>query len=85
MVHLETGSFYRARTVTGEAITFRVVAADDEGWPTVDLFSPEGPEPNVWLNTRLLQWIAPGEQRESALSLATEETIEALEVRESEP
>ncbi len=84
MVHLEAGSFYRARTVSGEAVTFRVIAADDEGWPTVDLLSPEGPEPNVWLNTRLLQWIAHGERREAALSLATEETIEALEQSERE-
>lgn len=77
-MHLEAGKSYRARTANGELIAFTVIDEGDGVWLTVDLDSREGPEPNVALNTRLLLWIS-SERRETAMSKAAEEVIEALE------
>lgn len=75
---LEPGRTYRAKTANGDLIKFTIVALNDGLWPTVDLDSLEGPEPNVLLNTRLLLWIS-SDARTIALSKAADEVIEALE------
>jgi hypothetical protein len=76
---LEAGKSYRAKTAQGEQISFLVTHTGDGAWLTVDLDSADGPEPGVWLNTRLLLWISTDLQRTMAVSRATEEVIEALE------
>ena len=78
-MQLEAGKSYRAKTAQGEQISFLVTNAGDGVWPTVDLDTADGPEPGVWLNTRLLLWISTELQRTTAMSKATEEVIEALE------
>lgn len=78
-MRLQAGKSYRAKTANGELIGFTVLDEGDGIWLTVDLDSAEGPEPNVALNTRLLLWISSEQQREIAMSKATEEVIVALE------
>jgi hypothetical protein len=78
-MELEPGRTYRAKTANGDLIKFTVVRLNDEDWPTVDLDSLEGPEPNVFLNTRSLLWISLETRRAAALSKAADEVIEALE------
>jgi hypothetical protein len=78
-MELEPGRSYRAKTADGDFIKFTVVMLNDGVWPTVDLDSQDGPEPNVFLNTRLLLWISLETRRAAALSKAADEVIEALE------
>lgn len=73
---------YRARTAAGQKITFTVLEPGENGvWATVDLKSPDGAEPNVWLNTSQLLWIS-AEARRAAISKAADEVLEALEKAE---
>ena len=76
---LEPGRTYRAKTANGDLIGFTIVSLNDGVWPTVDLDSLEGPEPNVFLNTRLLLWVSSETRRVAALTKAADEVIEALE------
>jgi hypothetical protein len=72
------GKAYRARTAAGDVITFTVIEEGPE-WPLVDLDTPDGPEPGVWLNTRQLLWISTETHRGDAVLKATAEVIESLE------
>ncbi len=78
-MRLEQGKSYRAKTAKGEQIRFTVTDCSDAAWPTVDLDGADGPEPGVWLNTRLLLWISTELRRKEAVSKAADEIIEALE------
>ncbi len=78
-MQLEAGMIYRARTAAGHKITFTVLDPGEDGvWAAVDLKSPDGAEPNVWLNTGQLLWISAEAQR-AAISKAADEVLEALE------
>ncbi len=82
---LEAGMIYRARTAAGHKLTFTVLDPGEDGvWAVVDLQSPEGAEPNVWLNTDQLLWISV-EARRAPISKAAAEVIEALEKTAEEP
>jgi hypothetical protein len=76
---LEAGMIYRAKTAAGQKITFTVLDPGEDGvWASVDLKSPDGAEPNVWLNTAQLLWISAEVQR-APISKAADEVIQALE------
>jgi hypothetical protein len=77
-MRLLAGKAYRAKTAGGDLITFTVVQ-DGREWPLVNLDSPEGPEPNVWLNTMQLLWISVEMHQGEAVSKAAAEVIELLE------
>jgi hypothetical protein len=77
-MRLLAGKAYRARTAAGDVITFTVIEEGHE-WPLVNLDSPDGAEPGVWLNTRLLLWISTETHRRDAVQKATAEVIESLE------
>jgi hypothetical protein len=77
-MRLLAGKAYRARTAAGDLITFTVIE-DGREWPLVDLDSPDGPEPGVWLNSRQLLWVSTEIRRGDAVSKATAEVIESLE------
>jgi len=76
---LETGKSYRARTSSGDEITFTIIGPDYQNWRQVELDEAGLVEPNVWLNTALLLWISSEPKRKLAISKAADEIIEALE------
>ncbi|HWR54846.1 MAG TPA: hypothetical protein VN428_27300 [Bryobacteraceae bacterium] len=75
----EAGKTYRARTADGEQIRFTVTVVGDGTWLNADLDGADGPEPNVWLNTRLLLWVSTELESAIAVTKAAEEVIDALE------
>jgi hypothetical protein len=84
-MELEAGMIYRARTAAGQKVTFTVLDPGEDGvWANVDLNSPDGAEPNVWLNTGQLLWIS-SEARRAPISKAADEVIQALERNTGEP
>jgi hypothetical protein len=84
-MRLEAGMIYRARTAAGHKLSFTVLDPGEDGvWATVDLRSPDGEEPNVWLNTGQLLWVS-AEARRAPISKAADEVIEALEKSAEEP
>lgn len=77
-MQLESGKSYRAKTVSGNEITFTVIESG-KIWCTVELDDGNFVEPNVQLNTALLLWISSEPKRKAAITKAADEVIEVLE------
>jgi hypothetical protein len=77
---LESGKSYRAKTASGNQITFTVIEDGDQAWTTVELDEDGVVEPNVSLNKSLLLWISSEPKRKLAISKAADEVIQGLEI-----